>query len=1071
VETAQSDFHTFFIFAPPKPSLYDKLRTMAFSRLLKAVLVLSLLTLSFVSVLQFAHASSSSDIWSTLCDQKGKSGKCYLQPAAPGGNQAYSLQVSGHVEGHGAFGGSGGRASLVACLNASATAWTGSCRYILSDTQIGDGERTPSGEIALDPSDYSTAYAAGWVEIYANDATWEYVNATLSWRKITIDSFSASPSSVETGSPITVSWAVDQSVSSTRTLEASGAVSGGYQSIPIGASGSLPFTAGSSAGTATFKITAEGPGGNGLTTVWDDATVTVTQPVGFVNLNFNVKNQNSQAVAGGTVTINQDFGNGTSRTTDGSGFANFGVDPNTNIGYTATASGCNSVANSANSGSSGTTVNVTLNCSGGTPTCQDPYASNPNGPLPCTYPPGTVTVNATCNGNSASGFPLTFNYSGALNGQTTQDPPYTFPSAPLGTYTLSWAGGNPNDCPVFIGIDPSSSQTLGTSGITFTFKFTGAATNCTDPSANNEGSPAPCTYTPIQCTDNARLRLEDGYSLPSTMSPGQSVTFKMFNYNPGSDRNSLWYANGYKMIQLSSLNLSPADGQIINGVNSFNPTPDVRPGEGYRPAFTLTAPTAPGTYTLHLVMLHNAGWELYGATGHRCDDPTPQVDREFGQDYDDNFGFIHTFTVPAPTPTLTASFSVTPTSGNLPLNTAISMGAGGTATGPINYYLWWNCSHPTDNALTARRSCGDFPNPASGQCASNATGMRCNSVNSNPQTTSHAYTSAGTYTAKMIVERQGVSAENRIAVAVNSATTATLTANPSSINTGASTNVSWVIINGPASKSDWIGVYPPLGADQTSWIDWFYTSSCARNRGGSGRSTGTCPYAFASPGTYEFRLFQDDGWTKLATSNQVTVTTPVFDYSLSNSGVSSVTKTSGNAFTQNTITKTLQNGTSQAVTLSLSGVPANVTYSISNSSCSPNCSSVITFTVAPSAPVGTHRITVTGSPLGRTTTFSLVINGSAMSVSCSASPTTATLGQNVTWTGTITGGTPPLTYRWAGTNIPTNPAPSTNPYTRSYSTTGTKTATLTVTDADGLQATCPQQASAQINFDPNFKEF
>ena len=197
---------------------------------------------------------------------------------------------------------------------------------------------------------------------------------------------------------------------------------------------------------------------------------------------------------------------------------------------------------------------------------------------------------------------------------------------------------------------------------------------------------------------------------------------------------------------------------------------------------------------------------------------------------------------------------------------------------------------------------------------------------------------------------------------------------------------------------------------------------------------------------------------------------PLFNYSLSNSGTSKVTKTSGNAFTQNTITKALTLGTTESVTLSLSGVPGGTSYSISNSACSPTCTSVITFTVSPSTPVDAHPITVTGSPLGKQTTFNLVVSGNPMTVSCSASPSTALLGQTVTWTAQVSGGTPPFTYSWSGTNIPISPPPSTNPFSIVYSTIGQKTAVVTVTDTDSVTATC-LAGVVQINFNPNLEEF
>ncbi len=198
-------------------------------------------------------------------------------------------------------------------------------------------------------------------------------------------------------------------------------------------------------------------------------------------------------------------------------------------------------------------------------------------------------------------------------------------------------------------------------------------------------------------------------------------------------------------------------------------------------------------------------------------------------------------------------------------------------------------------------------------------------------------------------------------------------------------------------------------------------------------------------------------------------TPPSFDYTLSNSGNSSVVKGNTDAYTTNTITKSLVSGTPGSVTLSLSGVPSGVSYSLSNGSCAPGCSSVITFTVSPSAPVGTHQIVVTGSPYSKTTSFNLIISGSPLPVSCSASASSVFVGQPVTWSGSISGGTPPYTYSWSGTNL-SAPLPSTNPFTRTYTTVGQKTAQLTVTDADGTQGIC-QAATVQVNFDPDFEEF
>lgn len=102
---------------------------------------------------------------------------------------------------------------------------------------------------------------------------------------------------------------------------------------------------------------------------------------------------------------------------------------------------------------------------------------------------------------------------------------------------------------------------------------------------------------------------------------------------------------------------------------------------------------------------------------------------------------------------------------------------------------------------------------------------------------------------------------------------------------------------------------------------------------------------------------------------------PSFGYDLSNGGPITVTAGgSGNT----TITRTLVAGTPQPVTLSVSsGLPTGASVeSWSSNPCSPTCSSTLRISTSTNTPAATYPITVTGSPLGRTTTFSLMVNPS-----------------------------------------------------------------------------------------------
>lgn len=97
-----------------------------------------------------------------------------------------------------------------------------------------------------------------------------------------------------------------------------------------------------------------------------------------------------------------------------------------------------------------------------------------------------------------------------------------------------------------------------------------------------------------------------------------------------------------------------------------------------------------------------------------------------------------------------------------------------------------------------------------------------------------------------------------------------------------------------------------------------------------------------------------------------------FNYTISNSGSVSVLK--GNSV-DNTITVTKISGTAESVLFSVVGVPAGVTANFSPTSCIPNnsCKSILSFSTSSSSVPGVYTITVSGKPLGNTTSFTLTI--------------------------------------------------------------------------------------------------
>jgi uncharacterized protein (DUF1800 family) len=97
-----------------------------------------------------------------------------------------------------------------------------------------------------------------------------------------------------------------------------------------------------------------------------------------------------------------------------------------------------------------------------------------------------------------------------------------------------------------------------------------------------------------------------------------------------------------------------------------------------------------------------------------------------------------------------------------------------------------------------------------------------------------------------------------------------ISASPSSIAPGGTVTAAWTGISSP-TPLDWIGLFQPNAAD-TAYIDWIYVS-CSKSPGSTGAS-GSCPFvlpANLAPGPYNTRLFSNDGFTRLATSNALTV--------------------------------------------------------------------------------------------------------------------------------------------------------------------------------------------------------
>ena len=98
-----------------------------------------------------------------------------------------------------------------------------------------------------------------------------------------------------------------------------------------------------------------------------------------------------------------------------------------------------------------------------------------------------------------------------------------------------------------------------------------------------------------------------------------------------------------------------------------------------------------------------------------------------------------------------------------------------------------------------------------------------------------------------------------------------LTVSPTSTVRGGTVTVSFSNASTP-TPTDWIGLYAQGTAD-TAYLSWFYDSSCTQTPG-TAKASGSCQYTVPvnlPAGTYEFRLFANDGFTRLTVSNALTV--------------------------------------------------------------------------------------------------------------------------------------------------------------------------------------------------------
>lgn len=103
--------------------------------------------------------------------------------------------------------------------------------------------------------------------------------------------------------------------------------------------------------------------------------------------------------------------------------------------------------------------------------------------------------------------------------------------------------------------------------------------------------------------------------------------------------------------------------------------------------------------------------------------------------------------------------------------------------------------------------------------------------------------------------------------------TVTLSASPASVTQGSTVTAAWTN-HSNRSTTDWIGLFARGAPDNAAGQNWVYIGSCDQAAGPLPPAAGSCRGSVPSTlpaGTYEFRLFAGNGFTRLAVSNAFTI--------------------------------------------------------------------------------------------------------------------------------------------------------------------------------------------------------
>jgi len=263
-------------------------------------------------------------------------------------------------------------------------------------------------------------------------------------------------------------------------------------------------------------------------------------------------------------------------------------------------------------------------------------------------------------------------------------------------------------------------------------------------------------------------------------------------------------------------------------------------------------------------------------------------------------------------------------------------------------------------------------------------------------------------------------------VTVGGGGTPSITVSPTTVAAGGTVTASWNGIVNPTA-SDWIGLFVPTSEDST-YLDWIYVS-CSKSPS-SARASGSCPFtvpASVAPGNYELRLYPNNMYTVLATSNPLNVGTSTAGTLQFSSATYGVAENGGNAM----ITITRAGGSAGAVSVmfatsngtAMAGSDYTATTQTVNFSNGDTANKTVSIPILDDTVVeGSETVNLAlssptgGATLGNPSTATLTITDNDGGPTLTVSPATILVGGSITasWSGIVS----PTAADWIGLYAP-----------------------------------------------------